>query len=65
MGAYARQYRLSEGTMRRQRSIFMEESHRGRTFLAGLGVVLLLLVAGLFTWNLALNHTVTYEVQIW
>lgn len=47
--------------MRRQHSIFMEESHRGRTFLAGLGVVLLLLVAGLFTWNLALNHTVTYE----
>lgn len=47
--------------MGRQRSIFMEESHRGRTFLIGLCTVLLLLVAGLFTWNLALNHTVTYE----
>ncbi|MBQ2954144.1 MAG: hypothetical protein IJE07_11500 [Clostridia bacterium] len=47
--------------MRRRHSIFMEESHRGRAFLSGLGVLLLLLVAGLFTWNLALNHTVTYE----
>ncbi len=47
--------------MRRQHNIFFEESHRGRTFLAGLAVVVLLLVAGLFTWNFALNHTVTYE----
>lgn len=47
--------------MRRQHSIFMEESHRGRTFLMGLATVVLLLIAGLFTWNLALNHTVTYE----
>lgn len=47
--------------MGRQRSIFMQEKHRGRAFLIGLGTVLLLLVAGLFTWNLALNHTVTYE----
>lgn len=47
--------------MRRQRNLFMEESHRGRTFLIGLCTVVVLLVAGLFTWNLALNHTVTYE----
>ena len=47
--------------MGRQRSLFMEEKHRGRTFLIGLGTVMLLLLAGLFTWNLALNHTVTYE----
>lgn len=47
--------------MGRQRNIFLEESHRGRTFLIGLGVVLLLVLAGLFTWNLALNHTVIYE----
>ena len=53
--------RSSEDIMRRQHSIFMEESHRGRTFLIGLGTVLLLIAAGLFTWNLALNHTVTYE----
>lgn len=47
--------------MRRQHNIFMEESHSGRTILIGLLVVLLLLFAGLFTWNFALNHTVTYE----
>lgn len=47
--------------MRRQKNIFAEESHRGRNFLIGLMLVLLLLFAGLFTWNLALNHTVSYE----
>ncbi len=47
--------------MRRQHNIFMEETHRGRTFLIGLLMVLLLLVAGLFTWNFAQNHTVNYE----
>ena len=52
---------LTEECMGRQHNIFMEEDHRGRTFLLGLLTVLLLLVAGLFTWNLALNHTVTYE----
>lgn len=46
---------------RRQRNIFTEESHQGRTFLIGLILVLVLLFAGLFTWNFALNHTVSYE----
>ena len=47
--------------MRRQHNIFAEESHRGRGFLIGLLVVVVLLAAGLFTWNFALNHTVSYE----
>ena len=46
---------------RRPHNIFTEETHHGRTFLIGLLVVVLLLFAGLFTWNFALNHTVTYE----
>jgi len=45
---------------RRQQYIFTQESHRGRSFLIGLLVVLLLLLAGLFTANLAMTHTVSY-----
>ncbi len=45
---------------RRQQYIFMEETHRGRGFLIGMTVALLLLLAVLFTWNLALTHTVSY-----
>ncbi len=47
--------------MRNKHNIFAEETHRGRAFLIGLAMVLLLLCAGLFTWNFALNHTVSYE----
>lgn len=47
--------------MGRQRNIFAEESHRGRAFLIGLLVVLVLVLSGLTTWNFALNHTVHYE----
>lgn len=46
---------------RRNKNIFTEESHRGRAFLIGLSLVLLLLFAALFTWNFALNHTVSDE----
>ena len=45
---------------RRQQSIFYEQSHRGRGFLIGLLVVLSLLLAVLFTANLAMTHTVSY-----
>lgn len=45
---------------RRQQYIFTEESHRGRGFLIGLLVVLGLLLAVLFTANLAMTHTVSY-----
>lgn len=45
---------------RRQQYIFTEEKHRGRGFLIGLLVVMLLLLAGLFTANLAMSHTVSY-----
>lgn len=45
---------------RRQQYIFVEESHRGRGFLIGLLVVLGLLLAVLFTANLAMTHTVAY-----
>ncbi len=45
---------------RRQQYIFTEERHRGRGFLIGLLVVVLLLLAGLFTANLAMTHTVSY-----
>ncbi len=48
---------------RRQSYIFAEESHRGRGFLIALLVVLLLIGVGLFTWNFALNHSVSYERQ--
>lgn len=49
--------------MPRQRYIFADEPRRGHGFLIGLLVVLLLLIVGLFTWNFALNHTVTYTKQ--
>lgn len=45
---------------RRQHYIFTEERHRGRGFLIGLLVVTALLLAGLFTANLAMSHTVSY-----
>ncbi len=45
---------------RRQQYIFVEESHRGRGFLIGFIVVILLLLAVLFTANLAMTHTVAY-----
>ena len=45
---------------RRQESIFAEESHGGRRFVPGAAVVLFLLLAALFTWNLTMNNTVTY-----
>ena len=45
---------------RREQYIFIEESHRGRGFLIGLLVVLGLLLAVMFTANLAMTHTVTY-----
>ena len=48
---------------RRQPYIFVEESHRGRSFLIGLAVVLFLLTAVLFTWNFTINHTVTYTKE--
>ena len=45
---------------RRQQYIFTEEKHRGRGFLIGLVVVVGLLLAVLFTANLAMTHTVSY-----
>lgn len=48
---------------RRQQYIFAEETHHGRGFLIGLLVVLLLLGAGLFIWNFAMNHTVVFTRQ--
>ena len=48
---------------RRQRYIFTDEPQRGHGFLIGFLVVLLLLAAVLFTWNFALNHTVSYTRQ--
>ena len=45
---------------RKQQYIFTEESHRGRGFLVGFLVVMLLGLAGLFTANLAMTHTVSY-----
>lgn len=45
---------------RRQQYIFVEEQHRGRGFLLGLAVVVCLALAGLFTANLAMTHTVSY-----
>lgn len=45
---------------RRQQYIFVEEQHRGRGFLLGLAVVVFLALAGLFTANLAMTHTVSY-----
>ncbi|MBQ8554394.1 MAG: hypothetical protein IJ438_00840 [Clostridia bacterium] len=48
---------------RRQQYIFAEEQHHGRGVLIALLVVLVLLFSGLFTWNFALNHTVTFTKQ--
>jgi len=48
---------------RRERYIFADEPQRGHGFLIGFLVVLLLAVAGLFTWNFALNHSVVYTKQ--
>ena len=45
---------------RRQQYTFYEQSHRGRGFLISLLVVVAILLAGLFTANLAMTHTVTY-----
>lgn len=45
---------------RRQQYIFVEQRHRGRGFLLGLAVVVCLALAGLFTANLAMTHTVSY-----
>jgi len=48
---------------RRERYIFAEEPKRGHGFLIGVLVVLLLLITGLFVWNFAMNHTVSYTKQ--
>lgn len=48
---------------RRQQYIFSEAPRRGRGFLIGFLVVLLILLAGLSTWNFALNHSVKYDKQ--
>lgn len=45
---------------RRQQYIFVEEKHHGRGILLGLAVVVVLGLAGLFTANLAMTHTVAY-----
>lgn len=45
---------------RRQQYIFTEETHRGRGFLVGLAVAVLLLAAIIFVWNFTLNHSVTF-----
>ena len=49
---------------RRRQYIFADRPHRGRSFLIGLMVVVLLLGAVLFTWNFALNHTVSFHRQV-
>ena len=48
---------------RRERYIFAEEPKHGHGFLIGFIVVLTILIAGLFVWNFALNHTVSYTKQ--
>lgn len=45
---------------RRQQYIFAEEEHRGKGVMIGFLVVLLILLAALFTANLAMTHTVAY-----
>ena len=45
---------------RRQQYIFSDEPRRGKGLLIGFLVVLMLLLAGLFTANLAMTHTVAY-----
>lgn len=45
---------------RHQQYIFTEEKHHGRGILLGLAVVICLALAGLFTANLAMTHTVSY-----
>ena len=48
---------------RRQEYIFYEAPRRGKNFLIGLLVVIVILLAGLFTANLAMTHTVTYTKE--
>lgn len=45
---------------RRQDDIFSGEARGGRRFLPGAALVLFLLLAALFTWNLTMLNTVTY-----
>lgn len=45
---------------RRQQYIFTDEPRRGKGVLIGFLVALLILLAGLFTANLAMTHTVAY-----
>ena len=45
---------------RRQQYIFSDEPRRGKGVLVGFIAVLFLLLAGLFTANLAMTHTVSY-----
>lgn len=45
---------------RRQQYIFTQEEHRGKGLLIGVLVVMAILLAGLFTANLAMTHTVAY-----
>lgn len=45
---------------RRQQYIFAEETHRGRGILLGVLLVAVLVLAALFTANLAMTHTVAY-----
>lgn len=48
---------------RRQEYIFYEAPRRGKNFLIGLLVVIVILLAGFFTANLAMTHTVTYTKE--
>ena len=46
---------------RRQQYIFSDEPRRGKGFLVGTIIVLIILFAALFTANLAMTHTVSYS----
>ena len=48
---------------RRHEYIFAEEPQRRRRFLPGVMIVMVLLLAALFTWNLTMNNTVTYTKE--
>lgn len=48
---------------RRERYIFAEEPRRGRGFLIGLSVVMLLAAAVVFVANFAMNHTVVFTKE--
>lgn len=50
---------------RRQRYIFAEEPRRGRGFLIGLLITFLLLTAFLITVNFAMNHSVSYQNDLY